>query len=182
MLPFESFPGLAGELLTWHQTGRTVSAIETQDRQVLATVEGVRLFPAWPLVPRPPRRVTIGQQAYVVKGRLVNARVASADGLEVLWFTGTKNFNLKAKAVAHMPGGRTLRFPVEGTKRRNAVMTAVDDSGGPVFRIRKVRDAGRGKRVEILVEPRMRVTDELLLAIATGYYNLDSFFDRGSGR
>jgi hypothetical protein len=179
--PFESFPVLPGEHLSWRQTARGVSEIATQDWQVLATVEGLRLFPPWPLVPRPPRRVKIGQQIYPVKGRMVNARVASADGQEVLWFTGTKNFNLRAKAVAHLPDGRTLRFPVEGTSRRNAVMTAVDDSGRPVFRIRKVRSADRGKRVEILVEPGLQVTDELLLAIATGYYNLDSFFDRGSG-
>ncbi len=57
---------------------------------------------------------------------------------------GTKNFDRKARAVAHMPDGRTLRFPVQGTSRRNAVMTAVDDSGRPVFRIRKVQGARRG--------------------------------------
>jgi hypothetical protein len=64
-------------------------------------------------------------------------------------------------------------------------MTAIDDSGRPVFCIRMVRSAGRGpereKWVEVLVEPGRQVTDELLLVIATGYYNLHTFFDRNAG-
>ena len=64
-------------------------------------------------------------------------------------------------------------------------MTAIDDSGRPAFRIRKVRSTRRppqpGNWVEVLVEPCRQVTDELLLVIATGYYNLDTFFDRDRG-
>jgi hypothetical protein len=130
--------------------------------------------------------VKIGQQAYLVKNRRWgNARVAAPGGLEVLSFTGVKNFDRKAKAVAHLADGRTLRFPVQGTSRWNAVMTAVDDSGRPVFRIRMVRGAGRGSErenwVEVLVEPGRQAADELLLVIATGYYNLHTFFDRMTG-
>ena len=81
-----------------------------------------------------------------------------------------------------MPNGQTLRFPVQGTTRRNAVMTATDDSGRPVFRLRRVRGTGPGQErknvVEIVVEPGRQITNELVLAMVAGYQSLHSFFDR----
>ena len=115
----------------------------------------------------------------------MNAYVITPGALTILSFTGTKNFELHARAVAHLSDGQSLRFPVQGTWNLNAVMTATDDSGRPVFRIRKVRNArpeqGHKKVVEIVVEPGRRITPELLLVMATGYHNLDSFFDRSRG-
>jgi hypothetical protein len=182
---WKSFPELPGEHLRWCQTTRGRSEIVTWDGRVLATVEGLSLFPPGPLVPRPPRRVMIGQTTYQVGGRIMNVRVTAPDGANVLSFTGTKNFNGQARAVAHMSNGQTLRFPVRGTSNLNAVMTATDDSGGPVFRIRQVRsprlEEKRKKVVEILVEPGRQITPELLLVMTTGYHNLDNFFDRGGG-
>jgi len=182
---WEAFPELPGEHLNWHQAARSVSDIVTRDGWLLATVAGLSLFPPWPLIPRPPRRVKIDQNTYHVKGRLMNAYVTTPDGLTILSWTGTKNFDLRARAVAHLPNGQSLRFPVQGTSNLNAVMTATDDSGRPVFRIRKVRNTGPGqghrKVVEILVEPGRRITPELLLVMATGYHNLDNFFDRKRG-
>jgi hypothetical protein len=62
-------------------------------------------------------------------------------------------------------------------------MTATDDSGDPVFRLGRVRNTGRGqerkKVVEIVVEPGRQITPDLLLVMATGYYNLCTFFDHG---
>jgi hypothetical protein len=56
---------------------------------------------------------------------------------------------------------------------------------GPVRRNHAVQGARRGPErgnwVEILVKPGRQVTDELLLAIATRYYNLDTYFGRDSG-
>ena len=153
---WESFAELPGEHLRWHQTARGVSEIVTRNGHVLATVEGLSLFPPWPLQPRPPRRVTIDQTTYPVDGRLTNARVVTPEGLAVLSFTGTKNFDGKARAVAHISDGQSLRFPVEGTSKSNAVMTATDNGGNPVFRVRQVRNARpeqkRQNVVEILVE------------------------------
>jgi hypothetical protein len=110
-----------------------------------------------------------------------NARVTGPDGIAAVSFTG-RNFDHQARAVARMPNGQTLRFPVQGATRWSAVMTATDDSDRPVFRIRRVRSTGPGpehkNRVEIVVEPGSQITTELLLALVAGYQNLDSFFDR----
>jgi Fe-S cluster assembly scaffold protein SufB len=129
--------------------------------------------------------VTIGQVTYQVGGRVFNPRVIAPDGVTILSFTGTKNFDGQARAVAHMPDGRSLRFPVQGTSRFSAVMAATDDAGSSVFRLRQVRNTGSGqhhkKVVEILVEPGRQITPEMLLAMATGYYNLCTFFDRSAG-
>jgi hypothetical protein len=183
-----SFPELPGEHLSWHQTAPWLSQrseIVTQHGQVLAAVEGVRLFPVPGLMPRPPRRVTIGQVTYQVGGRTFGARVTAPDGSTILSFTGVKNFERQAGAVAHMSNGQSLRFPVQGTSKSNAVMTATDDSGDPVFRLGRVRNTRRGqerkKVVEIVVEPGRQITPDLLLVMATGYYNLYTFFDRSAG-
>jgi hypothetical protein len=182
---WETFPELPGEHLNWHQTARWVSDIVTRDGRLLATVEGLRLFPPWPLLPKPPRRVKIDQKTYYVKGRLMNAYVTTPDGLTILSFTGTKNFDLHARAVAHLSDGQSLRFPVLGISKLDAVMIATDNFGRPVFRIRKVRNTrpeqSQKKVVEILVEPGRRITPELLLVMATGYHNFDNFFDLSRG-
>lgn len=64
-------------------------------------------------------------------------------------------------------------------------MTATDDAGKPVFRVRQARNAGpeqkRKKMVEIVVKSGMQITPELLLVMATGYYNLVTFFDYPAG-
>lgn len=183
--PWESFPELPGERLRWYQTPRGCSEIVTEEGRVLATVEGVRLFPLPGLQPRPPRRVTIGEVTYQVENRAFNARVIAPDGLTVLSFTGTKNFAHKAWAVAHMSNGQSLRFPVQGRSKFNAVMAATGEAGDPAFRLRQVRNARPGQQgkkvVEIIVEPGKQITPELLLVMAAGYYNLYTFFDRGGG-
>jgi hypothetical protein len=175
------FPDLPGEHLRWRETARGASEITAGDGRVLAIVEGVRLFPG-PLMPRPPLRVTIEQQSYDVKGRVMNARVTTSGGLTVLSYTGTKNFNRQARAVAKMSDGQTLRFPVSGTSNLNAVMSAIDEAGVPVFRLRQLRSRdSQPKTVEVVVEPGRLPTPELLLAAATGYHNLENFFDRPRG-
>ena len=180
-----SFPELPGEHLRWHQIRWKVSEIATRDGTVLATVEGVSLFPVPGFMPRPASRVTIGQQTYRVEDRIFDARITASDGSTILSYTGVKNFNRRAEAVAHLSNGQSLRFPVQGTSKRNAVMTATDDSGEPVFRLRQVRNTGRGeerqKVVEVVVAPGRQITPDLLLVMATGYHNLANFFDRPGG-
>jgi hypothetical protein len=193
---WESFPELPGEHLRFHQTARGCAEIVTEDRQVLATAE-VRNFPG-----DTPRRVTIGHVTYGVRRQPFTLRVTDPDDLTILSFTGGKNFNREAMAVAEMPDGQLLLFPVRGTWISNAVMTAKDEAGSPVFRLRDVRNAWSGQQrkkvalfamldvlrrlvgrgdppvVEIVVEPGRQITPEMLLVIATGYNNLYTFFDR----
>lgn len=192
---WESFSELPGEHLRWHQTARGISQIVARNGRVLATVEGLGvLFRPWTaqsrgffapsLSPRLPRRVKVGRETYLIDGWQQNARVTGPDGMAAVSFMG-RNFDHQALAVAHMPNGQMLRFPVQGTTRWSAVMTATDDSDLPVFRIRRVRSTGPGpehkNRVEIVVEPGSQITTELVLAMVAGYQNLDSFFDRPDG-
>jgi len=64
-------------------------------------------------------------------------------------------------------------------------MTATDDAGNSVFRLRQVRNTESGQQhkkvISILVEPGRQITPEILLVMATGYYNLCTFFDRSAG-
>jgi hypothetical protein len=177
-LLFSERPGLH---LRWIRTKRKVSEI-TRDSQTLARVEGLSLFPFWGCHPRPPRRITIDAITYRVGGRIFNANVTGSDGQTLVSFTGTKNYDREARAVAHMSDGRSLRFPVHGTSKSNAIMTAVDERGQPVFALRQVRGArSQPNCVEIVVEANRHLTPELLLVMATSYYNLYTFFDRGGG-
>jgi hypothetical protein len=66
-----------------------------------------------------------------------------------------------AGSYIKFPDQRWLRFPVRGTSRGNAIMTAVDQAGNKVARY---RFTGAGK--EIAVHPDHRLTEELALVIA----------------
>ena len=93
-------------------------------------------------------------------------------------FTSGLNFSHRACARVTFPDRRWLRFLVRGTKRANAIMTAVDQDGNKVARY---RDTGRrfhpGEAVEIAVHPGRELTDELILVNAisarwlAGYFN-----------
>jgi DivIVA domain-containing protein len=83
------------------------------------------------------------------------------------------------------PGQRWLRFPVRGTKRANAIMTAVDQAGNKVARYRLIRDGSVWRTIyggsvwrttEITVHPDQRLTDELALAITISAPWLDERF------
>jgi len=106
-------------------------------------------------------------------------KVGGADGTEgwkvtdpqtgepVLWTRGW-HFNGGAGGRILLPRKRYLIFPVTGTNFRNAVMTAVTESGGtpPWFR-RSARAAD-----EILVSPDYDLTAELMCiaALAAGWF------------
>jgi hypothetical protein len=95
-------------------------------------------------------------------------------GTPILYTSG-RNFDHRACACVTFPGGRWLRFPVRGTKRANAIMTAVDQAGNKVARYRintegrdyvETMDYSSRTSVEITVNPGQELTDELVLAIA----------------
>jgi len=105
-------------------------------------------------------------------------------GTPILYTSGL-NFNRRACACVTFPDGRWLRFLVRGTKRANAIMTAVDQAGNEVTRYRVIA-GGRDLRetldswsrsVEITVNPGWELTDGLALAIAVSADWLSSYFD-----
>jgi hypothetical protein len=94
-------------------------------------------------------------------------------GLEI----GGQHTDRYACGYIKFPGHRWLRFPVRGTRRANAVMTAVDQSGNKVARYRLARkETGLRRRVEITVHPGQQLTDELALALALSAPWLSSYF------
>jgi DivIVA domain-containing protein len=108
-------------------------------------------------------------------------------GIPILYASG-KNFNRKTSFRVTFPDERWLRFLVRGTKRSNAIMTAVDQAGNKVaqYRIsdrrsnldRKFPFQFKGSvPVEIMVNPSWELTDELVLAIAISPDQLLRYFD-----
>jgi len=105
-------------------------------------------------------------------------------GTPILYTSGL-NFDRRARACVTFPDGRWLRFLVRGTKRANAIMTAVDQAGNKVARYRIIAE-GRDLRetldswsrsVEIMVNPGWELADELMLAIAVSAGWLSDYFD-----
>lgn len=98
-------------------------------------------------------------------------------GMPVLYTSGS-HFNLRAHATISFPGQRWLRFPVRGTARGEAIMTAVDEAGNSVVQYRIIPRGFLLRRsiVEITVHPGWALTDELLLAIAISAPWLNSYF------
>jgi DivIVA domain-containing protein len=78
----------------------------------------------------------------------------------------------QADGYIKFPGHRWLRFPVQGRRRADAIMTAVDQAGNEVARYRL-----HGRTVPITVH--QKLTDELTLAIALSAPWLRSRFDKG---
>jgi DivIVA domain-containing protein len=85
------------------------------------------------------------------------------------------------------PGQRWLRFPVRGTRGRNAIMTAVDQAGNKVARYRLAPAKHQWwtdvtDTVEIIVHPSQRLTEELCLVLALSAPWLISYFaSKGGG-
>jgi hypothetical protein len=78
-------------------------------------------------------------------------------GHPILWILGNHK-DAMARGMVLLPGQRCFVFPVEGTKWRNAVMTAVDESGATALWFRRTE-----RRVyEIVVSPQVDITTELL--------------------
>lgn len=102
--------------------------------------------------------------------------LAGRTGLPVL-YTGGRHSDRSAGGYVQFPGRRWLRFPVRGTERSNAIMTAVDQAGRQVARY---RIAHRGA-IEITVHPDQQLTDEVILTLALTARWVGSFFGSPSG-
>ena len=88
-------------------------------------------------------------------------------------YTGGTHIDSTAHGYVQFPGRRWLRFPVRGTRRSNAVMTAVDQEGRQVARY-MIADR---RAIDITVHPDQRLTDELILTLALSARWVSSYFD-----
>lgn len=92
-------------------------------------------------------------------------------------YTGGAHIDRTAHGYVQFPGRRWLRFPVRGTRRSNAIMTAVDQEGRQVA---KYMIADR-RAIDITVHPDQRLTDELILTLALTARWVSSYFDSSGG-
>jgi DivIVA domain-containing protein len=102
--------------------------------------------------------------------------LADRAGLPVL-YTGGGHIDRTAGGYVQFPGRRWLRFPVRGTERSNAIMTAVDQAGRQVARY-MIADR---RAIDITVHPDQQLTDELILTLALTARWVSSFFDSSGG-
>jgi hypothetical protein len=108
--------------------------------------------------------------------------LADQTGRPALYTSGT-HIGRKAGGSVQFPGLRWLRFPVRGTHRSNAIMTAADQAGRQVARY---RIAGKGvltgwRAIDITVHPDQRLSDELILTLALTAPWISSFFASEGG-
>jgi DivIVA domain-containing protein len=130
-------------------------------------------------------RFSINKESFVLKstGYAQSRKLVDKTGTPILYTSGM-NFERRAKASVSFPDGRSLRFPVRGTHRANAIMTAVNEAGNSVARYRIIRFSTGGlgrKSVEVAVHPDFELTNELMLAIMTSAPQLRSYFSVQSG-
>ena len=101
-------------------------------------------------------------------------------GMPILYTCGL-HLHEQAGACITFDEQRWLRFPVRGTQRTNAIMTAVDHAGTKIARYRLIGGKRRWKRVEITMHASQLLTDELVLAIALSAPWLSSYFSHPEG-
>ena len=82
-----------------------------------------------------------------------------------------------ARACIKFPDQRQLRFLVRGTQKANAIMTAVDQARNAVarYRLEPQRLFSR-PRVEMIVHPSWKLTNELVLALVISAGWLEQYF------
>ena len=110
----------------------------------------------------------------------VDSQHSDETGMPVLYESGLIREH-RACARIGFPDQRWLQFLVRGTRRADAIMTAVDQVGNKIARYRRVAGrAGIDKKIEITIHPDQKLTDELVLAIAISARWLGIYFDTGS--
>jgi len=112
--------------------------------------------------------------------------VDRATGEKVLWLTG-RHLDRKPNAVVHLSETQWLQLPVAATSLRNAVMSAVDQSGSAILHFRWIvthrpRVIGMLKsQIEVVVAPAHPMTPELTLIIALASGSLRNYFKASTG-
>ena len=136
-------------------------------------------------IPEMGRRVSLREESFVLKstGYWQSRKLVDETGAPILHTSG-RNFARTARASVSFPDGRSLRFPVRGTHRANAIMTAVDQAGNSVARYRVTRlgrSSGLRNNVEVALYPGWELTDKLVLAITISAPWLSSYFSVQTG-
>lgn len=102
--------------------------------------------------------------------------VDATTGVLVLRWTGSHSYR-HAGTVVLGPGQRWLRFSIQGSWRRDAVMKAVDESGTEVLWFRKTKRAV----VEAVVSPDCGISPEILCLIELAARWLVAYFTPPGG-
>jgi DivIVA domain-containing protein len=92
-------------------------------------------------------------------------------------YTGGGHIDRRPGGYVQFPGRRWLQFPVRGTSRSNAIMTAVEPTGRQVARYM----IGDRRAIHITVHPDQRLTDELILTLALTARWVSSYFNSSGG-
>ena len=146
-----------GTRLQWVRAGVKRRELRTAEQQTITSLHVLL-----------PTTVSTGGRTFAWK----RARRSLFDetGMPVLHTSGRNYYHSAGARIMFADHQRWLRFPVRGTERTNAIMTAVDPAGNRVARYR-LNDG-----VEITVHPGQQLTDELVLAIAISAPWLSSYF------
>ncbi|HEY2638998.1 MAG TPA: DivIVA domain-containing protein [Streptosporangiaceae bacterium] len=108
------------------------------------------------------RTWTLGPSGQVF--RSYRGQVSDAGtGEPILQTIGAHRYHYDGTVMV-LPGGRLLRFPVQSSRNRNAVMTGVDESDAEVLWFRIVRKLPA--TLEVVVSPESDLTPETLCVIA----------------
>ena len=186
---WRDFGQVPGTRLTWVRTGANRRELQTSDRQTLVSFRrGLVSAGGRSLKVRDVRKADWPSAARTFNLSPISrdqgaSQVVDEAGLPIL-YNGGRNFNRSAGAYIKFSDQRLLRFPVRGTDRGNAIMTAVDQAGNMVARYRRlpVKPWWDGKgTVEITVHPEQRLTDDLALAIALSARWLWTYFQSEGG-
>ena len=92
-------------------------------------------------------------------------------------YTGGGHIDRRPGGYVQFPGQRWLQFPVRGTRRSNAIMTAVDQTGRQVARYM----IGGRHMIHITVHSDQRLTDELIIMLALTARWVSSYFNSSGG-
>jgi len=203
---WDDFARQPGTRLSWVRTGARRNELRTAEQQPIASsgpgrpaalTAGGRTF-TWIRVTKsswPGIATTISPEypyaaAHMRKRQAENQtgdnnprmyQLRDETGIPVLYTAG-RHINRSAGGYIKLPGQRWLRFPVRGTSRTNAIMTAVDQEGNKVARYRLIHYGSSLRRsTEITVHPDQRLTDELALAIAVSAPWLYLYFYQEGG-
>jgi len=168
-----------GTRLLWVPAGVLRRELHTAERQTVASVR-VGL----------PTTVSAGGRTFTSRrpsgsfqsvSRFHNRELRDSTGMPTLYSSG-KHFNHVAGGRITFPDERILMFPVRGTRRANAIMTAVDKDGHKVARYRLTGHwPFVANTAEITVHPEQLLTDELVLALVIYARWLSSYFSEPGG-
>lgn len=198
---WRDFSQQPGTRLWWVRAGATQRELRTADRQTVASLRygrpttvraGGRTYTRKrvPRSSRPRIAEIVGhsrprsENVWAKINRrpaLTNLReLCDETGLPVLYTSGN-HVDRSAGARITFPDRRSLTFPVRGTRRTNAIMTAVDQNGNKIARYRLTVIRPLADKAEIIVHPGQPLTDELVLALAISAGWLSSYFQSSGG-